>query len=72
MKAIIGAALIVALVTPALAASEFYIVRDVKTKKCSVVAKKPTNMTKVTVVGDTVYKTKKEAQGAIKTVCTPG
>ncbi len=70
MKAVICAVLITAFVTPAFAASEFYVVQNAKTKKCSVVSKKPTDTTKVTVMGDTVYKTKKEAQGAVKTVCT--
>jgi uncharacterized protein YdeI (BOF family) len=70
MKLVICATLSAALITPAFAASEFYIVRNANTQKCSVVTKKPADTTKVTVVGDTVYKTKKEAQGAIKTVCT--
>ncbi len=70
MKTVVCAALIAAFVTPAFAASEFYVVQNVKTKKCSVESKKPTDTTKVTVMGDTVYKTKKEAQGAVKTVCT--
>ncbi len=70
MKAIVSAVLIVAFAAPALAASEFYVVQDVKSKKCTVVSKKPADTTKVTVMGDTVYKTRKEAQGAIKTVCT--
>ena len=53
------------------AAAEFYIVRDATTKKCTVVESKPTTTT-TTVVGDTVYKTKTEAESGIKTtkVCT--
>ena len=52
-------------------AAEFYIVRDVITKKCTVVDTKPTTTT-TTVVGDGVYKTKTEADSAVKTtkVCT--
>jgi hypothetical protein len=52
-------------------AAEFYIVRDATTKKCTVVDSKPTTAT-TTVVGDGVYKTKVEADSAIKTtkVCT--
>jgi hypothetical protein len=72
MKAFIGALLISALVTPALAADEFYVVQDVKTKKCTIVDKKPTTTTEVTVLGSTVYKTRTEAESGMKTVkvCT--
>jgi hypothetical protein len=60
-----------ALGTQAASAEGFYVVRDASTKKCSVVETKPTTTT-TTVVGDTTYKTKTEAEGAIKTtkVCT--
>jgi hypothetical protein len=57
MKAIIGAMLIAAFATPALAADEFYVVQDVKTKKCTIVNSKPTT-TETTVVGNGVYKTR--------------
>jgi len=52
-------------------AAEFYIARDATTKKCTVVDTKPTTTT-TTVVGDGVYKTKMEAESAVKTVkvCT--
>ena len=53
--------------------SEFYIVHDTAAKKCMVVDKKPVASTTVTVAGDgTVYKTRTEAENAIKTtkVCT--
>jgi len=58
-----------ALSTQAASAAEFYIVRDTTTKKCTVVDTKPTT---TTVVGDGVYKTKVEAETAIKTtkICT--
>jgi uncharacterized membrane protein len=60
-----------ALSTQAASAAEFYIVRDTTTKKCTVVHTKPTTAT-TTVVGDGVYKTKVEAETAIKTtkICT--
>jgi hypothetical protein len=73
MKTLIGALLIAAFVTPALAADEFYVVQDVKTKKCSIVDKKPTTTTEVTQVGGTtVYKSRTEAESGMKTVkvCT--
>jgi hypothetical protein len=50
MKALIGAVLIAAFVIPAFAADEFYVVQDVKTKKCAIVDKKPTTATEVTQV----------------------
>ena len=71
MKKLIGAALAVAFVTPALAA-EFYVVQDVKTKKCTIVDKKPV-ATETTIVGDDkVYTTRTEAETGMKTVkvCT--
>jgi hypothetical protein len=70
-KLIVCSALVAfALSTQAASAAEFYIVRDTTTKKCTVVDTKPTTTT--TVVGDGVYKTKVEAESAIKTtkICT--
>lgn len=66
-----GALAAFALGTQAASAAEFYIVRDATTKKCTVVDTKPTTTT-TTVVGDGVYKTKTEAESAVKTtkVCT--
>lgn len=68
-KTIAASALIAACVTPALAADEFYVVQDVKTKKCTIVDKKPVDST-TTVVGPsgTVYKTRTEAEAGMKTV----
>ncbi|MCP3373685.1 hypothetical protein [Bradyrhizobium cajani] len=68
------AALMVAAVTlPAFAADEFYVVQDVKTKKCTIVDKKPTD-TSVTVVSPSgmIYKSRTEAESGMKTVkvCT--
>jgi hypothetical protein len=72
MKALIGAILVCAFVTPALAADEYYVVQDVKTKRCSIVDKKPTTTTETTVVGNSVYKTRTEAETGMKSVkvCT--
>ena len=72
MKKILGAALILAFVTPALAADEFWVVQDVKTKKCTIVDKRPAT-TETVVVGDgKVFKTRTEAETGMKTVkvCT--
>jgi hypothetical protein len=73
MKKLIAIALLGAFVTPALAADEFYVVQDVKTKKCTIVDKKPTD-TSMTVVSPsgTIYKSRTEAETGMKTVkvCT--
>jgi len=58
---------------PAFAADEFYVVQDVKTKKCTIVDQKPTTTTEMTVVGGTtVYKSRTEAETGMKSVkvCT--
>lgn len=47
--------------------TEFYVVQDTSTKKCTIVDKKPTTTT-TTVVGDGVYKTRTDAESAMKTV----
>ena len=73
VKTFIAASMLVAFVTPAFAADEFYVVQDVKTKKCEIVDKKPVDTT-TTVVSPsgTVYKTRSEAETGMKSVkvCT--
>lgn len=68
-----AALMVVAFSVPAFAADEFYVVQDVKTKKCTVVDKKPTDSS-MTVVSpsDTIYKSRTEAESGMKTVkvCT--
>jgi hypothetical protein len=68
LKYLLAGSLMVAFVVPALAADEYYIVRN-PDKRCVVVDKKPTTTTTV-VVGDGVYKTRTEAETAVKKVCT--
>ena len=70
-RTIAAGALIMGFVTPALAADEFYVVQDVKTKKCTIVDKKPTTTT-TTIVDNGVFKTRSEAETGMKTikVCT--
>jgi hypothetical protein len=53
--------------TPALAATEFYIVRG-PDKKCEVVEQKPTISTTV-IVGNKVYTTREEAESQLTTIC---
>ena len=77
-RIVTSTAVIAALTLPALGAlaqtaTSYYIVQDVKTKKCTIVDKKPA-ATEATVVGPdgVVYKTRTEAENAMKTVkvCT--
>lgn len=50
--------------------TEFYVVRDPATKKCTIVDKKPTTTT--TIVDNGIFKTRTEAETGMKTmkVCT--
>ena len=65
-----------ALILPGAAAfaqDAYYIVQDVKTKKCTIIDKKPVTAEHTMVGPDgTVYKTRTEAETAMKTVkvCT--
>ena len=74
MKRVIIAVTALAFSTAAFAqAAEFYVVQDVKTKKCTIVDKKPATTTETTIVGDgKVYKTRTEAETGMKSikVCT--
>jgi hypothetical protein len=74
IKTFIAASVLVAFVSPAIAADEFYVVQDVKTKKCTIVDKKPVDTTTTTVVSPSgsVYKTRTEAETGMKSVkvCT--
>ena len=69
LKLITAGLMIAAFSLPAFAADEFYVVQDVKTKKCTIVDKKPTD-TSVTVVSPsgTIYKSRTEAESGMKTV----
>ena len=59
-----------ALAQTATVATEYYVVRDEATKKCTIVDKKPTTTT--TIVDNGVFKTRTEAETGMKTmkVCT--
>ena len=73
IKHLLAAAVVTAFVSPAFAqTTEFYIVQDTSTKKCTIVDKKPTTTTTTVVGNGTVYKTRTEAESAMKTVkvCT--
>lgn len=74
IKTVLAAAIAIGFALPAFAqVDSFYVVQDVKTKKCTIVDKKPM-ATEYTVVGGdgVIYKTRVEAENAMKTVkvCT--
>jgi hypothetical protein len=48
-------------------ATEYYVVQDTTTKKCTIVDKKPTTTT-VTQVGPVTFKTRQEAESGMKTI----
>lgn len=74
MKKFALSALAVFIASSALAqtvvSSEYYVVRDPSTKKCTIVDKKPTTTT--TIVDHGIFKTRTEAETGMKTmkVCT--
>jgi hypothetical protein len=69
---LIAAGVTLGLALPAYAqTTEFYVVQDTATKKCTIVDKRPTTQTTV-VVGNGVFKTRTEAEAGLKKikVCT--
>ncbi|MBV9827442.1 MAG: hypothetical protein JO001_17530 [Alphaproteobacteria bacterium] len=73
IKLALAGLLAVGVTLPAVAQTSYYVVQDTKTKKCTIMDKRPT-VTEETVVGPdgVVYKTRTEAESAMKTVkvCT--
>lgn len=65
LKYLLATAVIVAFTVPSLAATTYYIGQDTKSNKCSVVTKKPDGG-KMMQVGPDSYKTKSEAEAALK------
>lgn len=72
-KYLVAAAVATLLATSASAqtVTEFYVVQDTATKKCTIVDKKPTTTTMVQV-GPVAFKSRTEAEAGMKTitVCT--
>ena len=71
-KFLLSAAVIAFGVTSAFAqtatvSSEYYVVRDASTKKCTIVDKKPTTTT-TTVVDNGTFKTRTEAETGMKSI----
>ena len=66
----IAAALATAIAAPAFAqtmTTEYYVVQDATTKRCTIVDKKPTTTTTVQV-GPMAFKTRTEAETGMKTI----
>lgn len=68
---LIAAALAIGFASTAMA-DEYYVVRDVKTKHCTVVTKRPESKEVVTQIGPIAFKSREEADNRIKQtkVCT--
>jgi hypothetical protein len=73
-KYLVGAALAVTLAGSALAqyASEYYVVQDPTTKRCTIIDQKPTTTITVVQVGPLAFKSRNEAEEGMKTykVCS--
>ena len=68
MRTLIAAAIAAVVSSAALAqTTEFYVVQDVKTKRCTIVDKRPATTTEVTVLGTTIFKTRAEAETGMRT-----
>ena len=67
-KLLLSTAVVAFTVTSAFAqTTEFYVVRDTTTKKCTIVDKKPTTTTTVQV-GPVAFKSRSEAETGMKTI----
>lgn len=65
----LAGAFIVGFALPAVAQTSYYVVQDVKTKRCEIVDQKPVARDTTVVGGDgVVYHTRVEAENAMKTV----
>ncbi len=71
LKVVAGGLAAAILVAPAFAATEYWVVQNPTTKKCTIVEQKPTASTEV-VIGNTAFKTRSEAETSMKTtkICT--
>jgi hypothetical protein len=67
LSSAIALATVIAVPVFAQSATEYYVVQDTTTKKCTIVDKKPTTTT-VTQVGPVAFKTRQEAESGMKTI----
>ena len=65
MQTFFAATLLVSFATPTFA-DEYYVVQDLKSKRCSVVDKQPTNTTTATQVGTVTFNSRTEAEAAMQ------
>ena len=66
-KFLISAAAVAIMTGTAYAQTEFYVVQDTFTKKCTILDKKPTTTTMVQV-GPMAFKSRTEAESGMKTI----
>ncbi|MGN6590452.1 MAG: hypothetical protein ACTHKE_09195 [Sphingomicrobium sp.] len=71
-KVVLLAGMILIGFTAVASADEYYVVRDAKTKHCTVVTKRPETKEVVTQIGPIAFKSREEADSRIKQtkVCT--
>jgi hypothetical protein len=67
LKYVIAIGVVLGVAAPALAATEYFVVRG-PDEKCKVVETRPTEKT-IVVVGDKAYVTREEAEAQVKVVC---
>jgi len=65
-RVIVAAIIGIGMTVPA-SARNYYVVQDVKTHKCSVLPKKPKSKKVVLVKGSAIYKSRAEANSALRT-----
>jgi hypothetical protein len=68
MKAILGLIIGAALITPASAADEYYVVQDVVSKKCMVIDKPIANAEVKLMTEDKPFLTREAAEAAMKQI----
>jgi hypothetical protein len=74
IAAIVAFILLLTLFSTRVLAAEFYIVHDRTTQKCTVADKPPvTNIRTINLASDAIYKTRREAESAMKAIkmCSP-
>jgi hypothetical protein len=68
-KALVGIAFLISSFAAPVWANEFYIVRDLATRKCTVVDKRPiTDSSTITLATDAIFKSRADAEAGIKSI----
>jgi hypothetical protein len=69
IRTIVAIILLLTLFSTRILAAEFYIVHDRTTQKCTVAESPPvTNIRTINLATDAIYKTRREAESAMKTI----